>query len=327
VDLDRLFAPPTPGDVAEVRAAWATRSVAATAVREEFSGPFPIGMSAGQLRVVSHLVDGNRHYGALLARPDAAPGSLPVLVYAHGGDAGVSIDELGLLLLLLGERADDFLWVVPSFRSESLRAGARVFRSEGAASPWDRDVDDALSLVSVALAEEPAADPARVGVLGFSRGAGVGLLMAARDARIGAVVAFFGPTDFFDPWVRDLVVEALEGRRRDLPGLQVLDDQFLQPLRRGETSVEAVRRELLRRSAAYFASSLPAVQLHHGTADAVVAFSQAERFDAAMRALGRSEPSYAFFAYPGAGHNPLAMVGSIARTTAFLEAFAGAGWP
>jgi hypothetical protein len=68
-----------------------------------------------------------------LARPDAAPLSLPVLVYAHGGDAGVPIDELGLLLL--GERADDFLWVAPSFPSESLRVGARIFRSGGARPP------------------------------------------------------------------------------------------------------------------------------------------------------------------------------------------------
>ncbi len=325
VDLDRLFAEPTAAEVAAVRSEWGSRTSIALGVREESSAPFPIGTVAGRVRVVSHLVDGHRHYGATVARTGAPPGSLPVLVYAHGGDAGVSVEELALLFLALGPRAADFLWVVPSFRSEPLRVGAQVFQSEGAPSPWDRDVDDALSLLSVVLAEEQAADPDRIGVLGLSRGAGVGLLMGARDPRVRAVVAYFGPTDFFDPWIRGIVEDALEGRPRDLPGLGWLDEAYLQPLRRGELSIPAMRRELVRRSAALFASSLPAVQLHHGTADPVVAFSQAERLDAAMRELGRGEPSWQFFAYPGAGHNPLQMPGSGDRTVAFVEGFVEAG--
>lgn len=327
VDLDRLFAPPTPGEVAEVQADWASRTVGASGVSEPFSGDFLIGLTPARLRVFSHLVDGHRHYGAVVARTGAAPGSLPVVVYAHGGDTGVSIEELGLLFLLLGPGASDFAWVVPSFRSETLRAGGQIFRSEGLPSPWDRDVDDALALVAVALQEDAALDPTRVGVIGFSRGAGVGLLMAARDAGIGAVVAFFGPTDFFDPWVREIVSDALEGRRRDLPGLRFLDEEFIQPLRRGQTSLAAVRRELLRRSPVHFASRLPAVQIHHGTADAVVAFSQAERLDAAMRGLGRGEPGYQFFAYTGAGHNPLDLPGGPARAAAFLQDFVAASPP
>jgi len=318
VDRERLFAAPTAAEVAAVRAEWATRSSTALEVREEFSAPFAIGATAGRLRVVSHVVDGHRHYGAIVARSDAAAGSLPVLVYAHGGDAGVSVDELSLLFLALGEQADDVVWVVPSFRAEPLRVGAQVFRSEGAPSPWDRDVDDALSLLSVAVATESAADAARVAVLGLSRGAGVGLLMGVRDPRIDAVVAFFGPTDFFDPWTQDIIDDALDGRPRDLPGLAWLDAQYLQPLRLGAISVDAVRRELVRRSVVLFAASLPAVQVHHGTADAVVAFSQAERLDQIMRSLGRAAPSYQFFAYPGAGHNPIQMTGSTARAAAFI---------
>jgi acetyl esterase/lipase len=320
VDRERLFAAPTAAEVAQVRAEWATRSSAALEVREEFSAPLAIGTTAGRLRVVSHVVDGHRHFGAIVSRSDATAGSLPVLLYAHGGDAGVSVDELSLLFLALGDQADDVVWVVPSFRAEPLRVGAQVFRSGGDPSPWDRDVDDALSLLSVAVATESAADPARVAVLGLSRGAGVGLLMGVRDPRIDAVVAFFGPTDFFDPWTQDIIDDALDGRPRDLPGLSFLDEQYLQPLRRGAITVDAVRRELVRRSVVLFAASLPAVQVHHGTADAVVAFSQAQRLDQVMRGLGRAAPSYQFFAYPGAGHNPIQMTGSTARAAAFIDA-------
>jgi dipeptidyl aminopeptidase/acylaminoacyl peptidase len=318
VDLELLFAAPTAAEVAQVRAEWATRSTAATGVRVESSAPTSIGVTAATLRVVSHVVDGHRHYGAIVAPNAAAPGSRPVLMYTHGGDQGVSTDELGLLFLAVGAQAAEYVWVVPSLRAEPLRVGTQVFRSEGPPSPWDRDVDDALALLSVALSTEPAADPNRVAVLGLSRGAGVGLLMGARDARIDGVVAFFGPTDFFDPWTQQIVVDALAGNPRELPGMNWLDQEYIQPLRRGRIGTDVMRRELIRRSAVFFAASLPAVQVQHGTADAIVSVSQAERLDAVMRGLGRGAPSYEYFVYPGAGHTPVQMVGSTQRAAAFL---------
>jgi dipeptidyl aminopeptidase/acylaminoacyl peptidase len=327
VDLARLFAAPTAAEITSVRAEWAGRAIAASGYRVEATSPFSIGLAPGRLRIVSHVVDGNRHYGAFAVRDGAAARSLPVLVYAHGGDNGVSTDELVLLFLALGGAAADYVWVVPSFRSEALRSGNAVYRSEGLPSPWDRDVDDGLALLSAALANEPAADPSRIGVVGFSRGGGVGLLMAARDARIDAVAEFFGPTDFFDPWVQGIVEEALRGRPRNLPGLAWLDQTYLQPWRRGAVTTEAMRRELVRRSAVLFASSLPAVQVHHGTADPVVSVSQAERLNQAMRLLGRSAPAYQFFTYTGGDHNPLTLPGSVERTASFLAQFVAAAPP
>jgi dipeptidyl aminopeptidase/acylaminoacyl peptidase len=323
VDLAALFAPATEPEVAAVREEWATRIISVSGFRVEAAAPLAVGPAQGQLRIVSHLVDGQRHYGALAAGSGAASGSLPVLVYSHGGDHGVSSEELGLLFLALGDGADDYLWVVPSFRSEELRSPLGSYRSQGSPSPWDRDVDDALALLSAALAHEPAADPGRVAVVGFSRGAGVGLLMAARDPRIDAVVEFFGPTDFFDPWVRDIVEDALQGDLRDLPGLPWLDQTYIQPLKRGATSVAVVRKELVRRSAALFASTLPAVQVHHGTADSVVSVSQAQRLDQAMRRLDRAPPSYQLYTYPGGEHDPLTLSGSVGRVVAFLAQFVG----
>lgn len=322
VDLDRLFAVPSQSEIAGVRSEWAVRDVSPAGYRVETSASFLLGSTTGRVRVVSHVVGGFRHYGAIAVPDNATPGSLPVLVYCHGGDGGVNVDELLLLTLLLGDAADNYVYVVPSFRSETLAFAGQSFRSEGDPSPWDRDVDDALALIGVTLENEAAADPDRVAVVGFSRGAGVALLMGARDPRIDAVVEFFGPTDFFDPWVQDLAAEALRGNPRDLPGLAWLDERFLQPLRRGETPLDAVRKELLRRSAVLFASSFPAVQVHHGTADSVVAFSQAESLDRAMRSLSRSAPDYEYYAYPGGGHNPLGLPESAARAASFLARFA-----
>jgi dipeptidyl aminopeptidase/acylaminoacyl peptidase len=184
-------------------------------------------------------------------------------------------------------------------------------------------VDDALSLLEVALATTPAADPGRIGVLGFSRGANVALLMSIRDPRIDAVVEFFGPTDFFGPFVREVVEDALEGQIRDLPGVAYLNQAFIQPLKNGSVTPSQVRLELLRRSPVYFADRLPDVQVHHGTADTVVPVGEAERLIEVVAALGRSAPGFEGFIYQGGTHNPLALPGSLPRTREFLSRLTG----
>lgn len=318
VDVDALFAPATPAEREAVAAEWAAREPHAEEVREELSLTSNLAGEPATLRVLSHVVDGHRHYGLVWGADGAPAASLPVLVYAHGGDGGVDAEELLAVAGLLGADAAAFVYVAPSFRSEPLSVGRTTFRSEGPASPWDRDVDDALALLEAVLETIPAADPERVGVLGLSRGGGVALLMGIRDPRVRRVVEFFGPTDFFDDYVRDIFEEALRGEVRDLPGLRVLNERFIQPLRRGELSTAEVRREMVRRSAVLFADRLPATQLHHGTADQQVDVSQALSLIEAMEALGRGPADFQAFLYEGAGHNPLQMPESLPRTRAFL---------
>ena len=50
-----------------------------------------------------------------------------------------------------------------------------------------------------------------------------------RDQRIDAVVEFFGPTDFFGEYAREIFEEALEGELRDLPGLEYFNETVIQP--------------------------------------------------------------------------------------------------
>src|SRR5688572_28562468 len=263
VDLDRLFAPPTAPEIAAVEADWASRETAVRDVRvEHVAQTYAVGLTTLQLRVVSHVVDGNRHYGAVLARDSLAQG-LPMLLYLHGGDGGVSVDEISFVALSAGIDAARYVWVVPSFRSEPLRASGRTWTSQGEPSPWDRDEDDTLGLVAAAAQLYPTANARCLGSIGVSRGAGVGLLLSARDQRVRSTVAFFGPTDFFSPFVREVSEEALRGQMRPLPGLTSLNEQWLQPLRRSEVTYAEARLALLRRSAAWFAQRMGPVQLHH----------------------------------------------------------------
>lgn len=319
VDLDLLFAAPSAAEVSAVEADWAGRNPVAADVQVVHDTTVAFDTVDIRVRIVAHRVDDLVHYGAVLA--DAAlTDPAPTVLYAHGGDAGAAVDDVLLLFPFLGDVAVGYVWAIPSFRSEPLAFGERSWTSDGPASPWDRDVDDALALLDVVFELEPAADSTRQGVLGFSRGAGVGLLMSARDPGIDRVVEFFGPTDFFGPFVREVVEEALRGSLRGLPGLGFLDEAYLQPLARGELSIDAVRGQLVRRSAVLFADRLAALQVHHGTADAVVDVSQARALIDAMEALGRGEPDFEAHIYQGGTHNPLSLANSIPRTIAFLEA-------
>lgn len=318
VDFDELFADPTTSELAAVSADWAARSPVAADVVVEKDTVVEADMLDVRVRVVSHSVGGVRHYGAVLAL-DGLAGPAPVMVYAHGGDGGVGLDDVLLQFAFAGDLATGFVWVVPSFRSEPLSFAGVTWTSDGPPSPWDWDVDDALSLLDVALETEPAADGEHVGVLGFSRGAGVAMLMGIRDPRIDRIVEFFGPTDFFGTYVQDIIEEALGGTLRDLPGLDFLDEAFIQPLKRGEVNIAQVRPELIRRSPVLFADRLPALQLHHGTADSTVYVSQAESLIAAMAAIGRGEPDFEAYLYPGGTHNPFTLPESIPRAIAFLS--------
>jgi len=40
--------------------------------------------------------------------------------------------------------------------------------------------------------------------------------------------------------------------------------------------------------------------------------------DEVMRAAGRGPPGYAFYLYPGGGHDPFSLTGSVDRAVAFL---------
>lgn len=319
IDLDPLFLPPTAAEAAAVRADWAARSSASALEKVDSVGVLALGDDTLRVLVLSHRVGGVLHHGAALVPVGSGPGSLPVLLYLHGGDRGVDVLEPALVARELGALGTRLAYVVPSFRSETLRVGGRTWLSEGEPSPWDRDVDDTLALLRVALEAVPEADGGRIAALGQSRGAAVAMLAAVREPAIARVVELFGPTDFFSPWVRGIVEAILAGSPPQLPGLDALDAAFLQPWVRGELDLAPLRLELLRRSPARFAADLPLLQVHHGTEDSVVPVAQAERLIQALTQLGQDAAGFEAWIYPGGGHDAFSLEGARERVIAFLE--------
>lgn len=335
VDLDVLFAPPTSAEITAVLTDWQGRLPQVSGFQiDSMIESTLLGVDI-QVGVVSHVVDGNRHYAAYVIPfgDNAEPGPLPIVMYLHGGDEGFGIGDVLTIAQFAPELAGKVVWIAPSFRSEDVRFEGLTFTSEGEPSPWDRDVDDAMSLLSVAEATIPSADPGRVSLLGLSRGGGVALLMGIRDSRVDQIVEFFGPTDFFGEYVQDVVADALRENVRDLPGLEFLHAEYVRPLQQGTVTMAEARDQLVRRSAVLFAGSLPDLQVHHGELDTVVEVSQAESLIQTMTDLGRGasplcppvggstatgSPLFEACLYPNGSHNPLTMDGSIARAVDFL---------
>ena len=301
--LDALFAPATAAEIEQVEAEWATRTPEVSGVRLELDS-LGTNILTGPLRyrVFSHTVGGVRHYGAVVTPEGAETGSLPVIVVAHGDTLGADVDRTALLNFFLPDELTSAL-VIPSYRAEALRFPDRRYVSEGPPSPWDQDVDDVLSFLSVAFQEAPELDEERVVALGFSRGGTVALIAAARDKRIDAVVELAGPTDFLGEYAREIVEEALEGEVRSLPGFEDLHEMVIQPWEEGTLSTAEARIELVRRSPVYFVDHMPPVQLHHGDADQVVAWSEAQRLSDVMREAGKPDEESEVFIHPGLDDN------------------------
>jgi len=326
VDFTALFAAPSQSEIETVLRDWESRKAPAQDFVEVAKATTYLGTGTATVRVVSHMVDGLKHYGLIVVPNGAAGRSLPLLVYTHGGESGISVPEvLYFASVMNGTNAGRFVYVAPSFRSEPVDFYGQEYVSEGPPSPWDRDVDDALALLEAALASTPAADPNRLGVLGVSRGACVAMLMAIRDPRLQLVVEYFGPTDFFGKFVQQVAEETLRGNPRDLPGLKYLNETLLLPLQAGTLTLAKARLELLRRSPVYFARRLPLLQLHHGTEDAVVPVSEGERLREVLQSLARPAAADEFYFYPGGQHHPATLAGSPERTQTFLARLLAGG--
>ena len=220
VDFDELFSEPIQADIDQIYHEWNSRDL--SVVNHEEVDSFSILMPSyklATLRIISHEISpGQKHYGAIIIPKDTTDQIYPVVVYNHGGEDGVNISDLALMMSMsntMKQLVDKTIMVIPSFRTETLifndGVNEHTYHSGGEASIWDKDVDDSIILLSAVLASTPEVDPSKIVTFGISRGGAVSMLMSARDDRIKKVVDFFGPTDMFDDWIKDLMERTLKG--------------------------------------------------------------------------------------------------------------------
>jgi acetyl esterase/lipase len=337
-----VTAPTTADELADMLAAWEARDIFARDVTVEATGSIALGAEPMTYIVLAHTVGDQRHVGAVLVPESlSSPASAPVLVYCHGGYTG----EGGLPPFRVEDLASrvpdgplrgELVYVVPAYRGERIEVAGVAYAAEGAPSIGDREVDDAVALLTVALARVPEADPDRVAVLGESRGGLVALEMGARDPRVDLVLDAYGPTDFRIGLATSGVDEALfDGAVRQ--ALAAPDDPATLLLRSivpidqvgqddGALVISAAGRRALRENLARsapvaYAAELPVTETHHGSLDGTAPVEYSRALAEAMAAAGRPSPgpSFTYFEYEGGDHDLATLPGAVERLGEAIE--------
>jgi pimeloyl-ACP methyl ester carboxylesterase len=165
---------------------------------------------------IFYASDGLRIEGFILKPRTAASGRYPVIIYNHGGNSQLaSLDDTRLLHLAWLVKAG-YVVVASQYRG----CGG----SEGRDEIGGADVADVLNLIPL-IESLPYADPAKVGMLGWSRGGMMAYLALAKTGRIAAAVIGSAPTDFFAETKKRPTAESLF--QRMVPGYAEHRDEAL----------------------------------------------------------------------------------------------------
>lgn len=156
---------------------------------------------------ILYASDGLKIVGFILKPRAPASGRYPVVIYNHGGNSQIgTLDDTSLLRLSWLIRAG-YVVIASQYRG----CGG----SEGEDEIGGADIADVLNLIP--LAESlPYADPARIGMLGWSRGGMMTFLAVSKSCRISAAVIGAAPTDLYAEIKNRPFMESL--LRRSVPG-------------------------------------------------------------------------------------------------------------
>ena len=319
-DISPLFAPPSASELAAVQAQWAKRDISAQGWKIEKQGQW----NGSRFWVISHLVEGKRHYGLVRFPGKYQAGKkFAVVIYNHAGNNGATIDTIRVLetqLLPSNCLAEHAFLLMPSFRGEPLQAADfGTYQSEGQKSILDGDVDDALAMLNSVLQNIPEADEENIKAWGVSRGGGVSLLMSIRDKRIKAVVDDSAESDLLLSSIQEQIQRSVDYNIQPINPVHIKVMEIVQAYLLGEISLATARMELIQSSVVYFADQLPSLQIHHGAKDIIIPVEHSQRLYQALQALERPENiAQELYIYPQGDHNMLSLVGSGERIERFL---------
>jgi hypothetical protein len=314
--LRAAFALPSEAEIADAKAAVAARDLSPQNVALVATHVAKIDGVEFEVRILSHRVHGSIHFGAVFVTRDAGEMPLPVVLDARGVNptySPMSIAEGTDVYKALGAARREFVFLVPSFRGNTLIFADKKYVSEGDPSDaWDGATDDAIAFLSAALSVTPEADAKKIAIYGHSRGGSVAVLAGARDDRISLVLNVAGPLDHFvaqDQHVGWASWEVIADAMRDgeipaptVDGGQDFDHFLDRVVDQGET-LQQVRRRMIASSPVYFLATAPETHSWYGAEDTSVPIANARLLKAEGDRLGWQAPRYTVAVFDGLGHD------------------------
>ncbi|MDC6365562.1 MULTISPECIES: hypothetical protein [Flavobacteriaceae] len=287
-NIDSLFAPPTKTEIETVLTSWQNRNLSVSNAEIVKEDTITLEHVKYHLKIIKHLIDEKKHFGAVLIPIGAKLRKSPVIIEARGVDPLYSPKDLVRteMYVILENNKNNCIIAIPSFRGNTLIWNNEEFHSEGdPTNAWDGATDDAIAFLNVVLEVIPESDPNRIASFGMSRGGTVAMLMGIRDPRVKSVVAWAGPSGWFDymgtfGWtIKDQVKWGLWEKWTPNNGwgssAQFIE-WFLKPtIETGTPGLSRIRQNILASSPLYFLDSLPTAQLHYGKEDRYVPYKNA----------------------------------------------------
>lgn len=286
IPLSELMREPTNEELDEILLEWKEKDFSPKNMEVVHQEEMPNGDS---IHIISHLVSGFKHYGAIRIPKNLNVAKAPILLVLEGGGTGVDISKLSRLTQgRCSDQTDKFISILPSYRGCILRGEDFCFRSEGyAGDPWLGPAEDAISFLEAVKIIYNKPDSTRVLGSGMSRGATVALIIGGLSETLDYIIATSTHTKFLDEYV------VLNER---------VGNSYAQAFYTPAASPGQIRKRIIASSPYYFADKLPPFDLYQGRKDEQTTVWHATVLEERLREIRRDSGTYKLFIYDDKGH-------------------------
>lgn len=287
--LEELLKEPTEKELNAILIEWKEKDFTPNQIQIELA---EVRTNGDSIKVVSHLVNGQKHYGLIRIPNGINTYSAPILLGLKGGGTGIDVLKTSDLNQLSGGRCrelfDNYISIMPSFRGNILRGKDFCFRSEGySGDVWLGAAEDASAFLEVVKFMYYKTDNTKILATGVSRGATVALIIGGLTDKLDYIIANSTHTKFLDQHV--LINEKVGGS---------YSRAFYTP----KANPDEIRKRIISSSPYYFSKNLPSFEIHQGTEDKKTTVWHAKILENRLNEIGRNFSTNNIYIYDGKGH-------------------------
>lgn len=284
--LEELMKEPSQEELDEILLEWKKEDFSPKNVKIVYQEKMFNGDS---IKVISHLVNGSKHYGAIHIPKNLDIAKAPILLELEGGGTGLDISRLRPFTHgKCREQRNKFISILPSYRGCIVRGKNFCFRSEGyCGDAWIGPAEDAVAFLEAVKYLYKKPKNTRVLANGVSRGATVALIIGSLTDKLDYIIATSTHTKFLDKYV-------IQNERVG----QSYAPAFYTPA----DSPKEIRKRIIASSPYYFAKNLPAFELHQGAKDDLTTVWHANILKKRLEEISKDNNTYKLFIYEDKGH-------------------------